>query len=181
MLPEAAIVAEGYAEFVARLTDEEELLFCGEFCFFRWLKFQGRLALAGQNYELIEVVSNQNWRNQCFQCGGLYQEQSSSNNSFELIAHFEDEGEEVLFMDRCCSRKCSVLSLQEITRFAKQEWPSYPFTKGMRRIQCISPINADEAEDAEGVNTMLSFGWTPCPQEDGSFQWIIEDPTGTEL
>ena len=141
VLPEAAINAEGYAEFVASLTDEEDLLFCGEFCFFRWLMFQGRLALAGQNYELIEVVSNQNWKNQCFQCGGFYQTQFSSDNSFELIAHFEDEGQEVLFMDRCCSRKCSVLSLQEITRFAKQDWPSYSFTKGMRRIECVSPID----------------------------------------
>ena len=181
VLPEEAILSEGYRKFVGRLKDEEDFLFCGDFCFFRWLMFQGRLALTGQNYELIEVVSKENWSNQCFQCGGFHHKESSLDNSFELIAHFEDEGQEDLFYGRCCSRKCSILSLQEITRFAKEEWPSYSFTKGMRRIECSPPIDAYEDDHIEGVQIMSSFGWTPCRCEDGSFQWIIEDPTGTEI
>jgi len=181
VLPEESIFTEGYREFVGRLKDEEDFLFCEDFCFFRWLMFQGR-ALAGQNNELIEVVSKENWSHQCFQCGGFHQKESSLDNSFEIIAHFEDEGQEDLFKGRCCSRKCSVLSVQEITRFAKQEWPSYSFTKGMRRIECVPPIDAYENDHIEGAKIMSSFGWTPCrPCEDGSFQWIIEDPTGTEI
>lgn len=179
VLPEEALFAEGYREFVGRLKDEDDFLFCGDFCFFRWLMFQGR-AFGGRQYELIKIVSKENWSNQCFQCGGLYQKKPSLDNSFGLIAHFEDEGQEDLYYGRCCSRKCSVLSLQEITRFAKEEWPSYSFTKGMRRIQCVPPIDAEEYH-IEGVKIMRSFGWTPCRCEDGSLQWIIEDPTGTEI
>ena len=181
VLPEEALFAKGYREFVERLKDEEDFLFCEDFCFFRWLMFQAR-AFAGQQYELIKVVSKEHWPNQCFQCGGFYEKNSSLENSFGLIAHFEDEGKEDLFTGGCCSRKCSILSLQEISRFAKQEWPSYSFTKGMRRIECVPPIDAYKDGHIEDVKIMSSFGWTPCPcEEDDSLQWIIEDPTGTEI